>query len=439
MKIAFLAAGAAGMYCGSCMRDNAVARAMLRMGSDVVLVPLYTPLRVDGKDVSIDRVFYGGINVFLQQKLSLFRRTPRFLDRLFDSRALLNFSSKFAGMTKAEDLGELTLSTLRGEHGMQAKELDRLATWLGEELRPDVVNLPNSMFAGAARKIREATGATVVCSLSGEDLFLDSLPDAYRKPALDTLRDRCRQVDSFVAISAYYADFMADYLAVPPDRIDVVPLGLALDGFGRTGARPVDPFAVGYLARVAPEKGFHVLCDAFRILRTMPGAENARLRVAGWTGPRERPYLEANLARLADWGLADAVEAVGEVDFAGKLRFLDSVSVLSVPTVYRDPKGLFVLEALAHGVPVVMPNHGAFPELIASTGGGLLHEPENPEDLARQLHRVLVDREAADRMALRGGEAVRTRHTDTAMARATLDVYAKRAGARAPERRDAGR
>lgn len=428
MRIAFLAAGAAGMICGSCLRDNAVARALLGIGADVLLVPLYTPLKVEGGDVSLDRVFYGGINVYLQQKLRFFRRTPRLLDRAFDSRAVLNLSSKLAGMTRAEDLGDLAVSTLRGEHGMQAKELDRLARWLGDEIRPDIVNLPNSMFAGTARRLKDATGAPVVCSLTGEDLFLEGLPEPWKSEALEALRDRARDIDRFVAISGYYADFMAEYLRVPREKIDVVPLGIDSANFRPAPSRVTEPFTVAYMARIAPEKGFHVLCEAFRLLRAMPGAGDARLRAAGWLGPREKPYLEENVRRLREWGLESAFEYLGEVSLAEKAKFLSEASVLSVPTVYRDPKGLFALEALASGVPVVLPDHGAFPELIAATGGGLLHRPEDPDDLAEKLHRILTAREEADRMALRGREAVRARMTDLAMARETLDVYARLTG-----------
>ena len=77
MRIAHISAGAAGMYCGTCIHDNTLATALKRLGVDVALIPTYTPLRTDEQDVSIDRVFYGGINVFLQQKWSLFRHTPR--------------------------------------------------------------------------------------------------------------------------------------------------------------------------------------------------------------------------------------------------------------------------------------------------------------------------------------------------------------------------
>src|SRR5215510_10261567 len=129
MKIAFITSGAAGMYCGSCMKDNTLVAALGRLGHDALLIPTYTPIRTDEDDVSQGRVFFGGINVYLQQKYWLFRHTPWLLDRLLDFPPLLRWVSKFAVQIEARKLGELTVSMLRGEHGNQAKEVEKLAIW----------------------------------------------------------------------------------------------------------------------------------------------------------------------------------------------------------------------------------------------------------------------------------------------------------------------
>jgi glycosyltransferase involved in cell wall biosynthesis len=422
MKIAFIAAGAANMICGSCLRDAAVARAMTRLRHDVVLVPLYTPLRLDRDEGEAEPVFYGGINVYLQQKFEFFRKN-RIFDAVLNSRPALSLASKFAGMTRAEDLGQLAVSTLRGEEGSQAREIEKLADYLLSEIKPEIINLPNSMLIGLAPRIRKLTGVPVVCSLTGEDLFLEGLSEPYKSECIRLLREKARQVDGLIAISSYYARRMAALLDVPAETIHVVPLGLDAKGYGRSGPRPTNPFVIGYLARIAPEKGFHVLAEAFIEFKKMPGTEKAQLRAAGWLGPRDRPYLEKVRKQLSTAGLAESFTYAGEVTFEQKLAFLSDLSVLSVPTVYADPKGLFVLEALAHGVPVVQPNHGSFPELIDATGGGLLFEKENPKDLAARLHEPMINPALADSLAEKGRLAVRERMTDEAMARATLAVY----------------
>ena len=424
MRIAYITAGAAGMYCGSCMHDNALALALQKKGVDIALIPTYTPLRTDEEDATIDRVFYGGINVYLQQKSGLFRHTPWFVDRLLDRRALLNRLARFSGSTSAEDLGALTVSVLEGELGPQKKELRKLVRWLKEDFRPDLVQLTNSMFLGMAREMKRELGVPVLCSLQGEDIFLEGLIEPYHSDALRLLRERARDVDGFVATCDYYAGFMADYLDVARNRIHVVRLGIHLDGHGvMLRNLPDEPFTIGYLARICPEKGLHVLVDAFHQLTEQAGKEHLRLQVAGYLGTRDEAYFEDVCAQVDAWGLSDAFDYWGEVDRGQKIEFLNAVHVLSVPTPYRDPKGLFLLEAMANGVPVVQPRHGAFPEVIERTGGGFLVSPDSSETLAAGLLRVMNDKEGRAAMGQKGKEAVHRDFSDEKMAEATLGVY----------------
>ncbi len=424
MRIAYIAAGAADMYCGSCLHDNTLAAALQKMGHDAVLIPTYTPLRTDGADVSIDRIFFGALNVYLEQKAAAFRHSPGILHRLLDRPGLIRRAAKLGASTDPTELGDLTYSILQGEEGFQAKELEKLVAWLRDDLRPDVVHLTNSMFAGFARELKRQLGVPVVCSLQGEDLFLDQLREPWKTRVRELLRDRARDIDAFQVNSAWYAGTMAEYLGgIDPRRMFVVPLGLRLAGHeGGTERSGDGPLTIGYLARICPEKGLHVLVEAFRLLATRhPG--QVRLRVAGYLGARDRQYLEDLEARIAGWGLTGSYERVGEVDRDEKIRFLQSLDVLSVPTTYRDPKGLFVLEALANGVPVVQPRHGAFPEVVEATGGGLLVDPDSPEDLARGLEELLRDPGLRRELGQRGREAVHTRFDDRAEAEATIRVY----------------
>jgi glycosyltransferase involved in cell wall biosynthesis len=428
MRIAYIAAGAADMYCGSCLHDNSLAAALLKLGRDVTLVPTYTPLRTDGPNVSQDRVFFGALNVYLQQKAAAFRHAPpilgRPLARFLDHPGLIRRAARLGASTDPTELGDLTYSILQGEEGFQATELEKLVAWLRDDLRPDIVHLTNSMFAGFARSLKKELGVPVVCSLQGEDLFLDQLREPWRGRVRDLLSERARDIDAFQVNSAWYAGVMADYLGgIDSKRMFVVPLGLPLDGRGGGEPRPEGgPLTLGYLARICPEKGLHVLVEAFRHLAGQnPG--QVRLRVAGYLGARDRRYLEDLEAKIASWGLSDAYERVGEVDREEKIRFLQSLDILSVPTTYREPKGLFVLEALAEGVPVVQPRHGAFPEVIEATGGGLLVDPDSPEDLARGLDTLLKDPALRRELGQRGQSAVRDRFSDRAEAEATLRVY----------------
>ena len=426
MKIAYIAAGAAGMYCGTCIHDNTLAAALQRKGHEVALIPTYTPIRTDETDVSIDRVFYGGINVYLQQKSALFRHTPWMFDRLFDRPSLLNGLSRFSASTSAKDLGALTVSVLQGEEGQQKKELAKLVKWLKDSYQPDLVQLTNSMFVGFARKMKRMLGVPVLCALQGEDIFLEDLIEPYKSQALTLLQARAAEVDGYIAPCQYYADFMAEYLAIPANKIDVVHLGLNLSDHGAHQKNLAEtPFVIGYLARICPEKGLHLLVDAFYRLTNRVGSDRVQLKVAGYLSKKDEPYLEKLIQQIDTWGLSDAFDYWGEVDRHQKIDFLNSVHVLSVPTTYKESKGLFILEALANSVPVVQPRHGTFPELMAATGGGILVDPASPDSIAEGIFQLMNNPSYREQLGQQGKEAVHRGFSDDLMAEATLAVYRK--------------
>ena len=427
MKVAYITAGAAGMYCGTCIHDNMVATVLKKQGHNVALIPTYTPTRTDEANVSMNRVFFGGINVYLQQKLSIFRHTPWVFDKLFDNPALLNGLARFSGSTDARDLGELTVSMLRAEHGYQKKELAKLVKWLAEENKPDIVYLTNSMLVGFTTQIKETLEVPVICALQGEDIFLQDLIEPYKTEALALLRERATEADGFVAPCNYYAQFMADtYLGVSVDKIDIVPLGLNVDGHGL----PVEksdppPFIIGYLARICPEKGLHILVDAFCIVAEVFGADNVQLHVAGYLGKKDEPYLEELVNQIRNAGLLDSFIHHGEVTRTEKIDFLNRLHVFSVPTVYRESKGLSIIESLANGVPVAQPQHGTFPEMIDATGGGILVEPESAEALAMGIMELLNDAEQREYLGETGKINVHQKFNDAAVAAQLLKVFEK--------------
>ncbi|MFQ5928172.1 MAG: glycosyltransferase family 4 protein [Acidobacteriota bacterium] len=424
MRIAYIAAGAADMYCGSCIHDNTLAAALQKKGHEVALLPTYTPLRTDEPNVSMDHIFYGGINVYLQQKFALFRHTPWVLDSLFDRPILLNLVSQFSSTTNARDLGALTASVLKGERGHHQKELLKLVRWLKDSVKPEIVQLTNSMFVGLTRQIKQELQVPVLCALQGEDIFLQDLLEPYKSQVLELLRKRVPDVDGFIATSEYYADFMSQYLDIAREKIHVVRWGLNLQGYGKLAKNTgKNSFAIGYLARICPEKGLHLLVEAFHRLSERPNPDQLQLKVAGYLSKRDRPYFNCILQKISKWGLEDRFDYWGEVDRQQKIQFLNTLHVLSVPTTYREPKGLYVLEALANGVPVVEPRHGSFPELIQATGGGVLVNPDSVGALVEGIQSLVEDSEHRDRLARQGKEAVHRAFSDEMMAEATLAVY----------------
>ncbi len=423
MNILFITAGAAGMYCGSCLRDNALAAELKARGHDVLLVPLYTPTLTDEPNVSEPRVFFGGINVYLQQHAGLFRRTPALLDKLLDSSWLIKAATSGSFSTDPRSLGELTVSTLKGEDGFQRKEFCKLLQWLTSEPPPDVIQLPNALLASLAKPLKRELKRPVHCTLQGEDLFLDGLPDAHRRTSIELIRQNAAFVDRFTAVSEYYATFMSTYLSIPRDKIDVVPLGINLEGFAQRIVSSDRPFTVGYLARIAPEKGLHALCEAYVRFRQRPGVERAQLEVAGYMASDQQGYLREAGRRLQAAGLGNEFHYRGLLDREEKIRFLRNLDVFSVPTVYVEPKGLFLLEAMACGVPVIQPNHGAFPEMIAKTSGGVLVEADNSDRLADGIYNLWNDPARRAELGAHGFDGVRRHYSIARSAERMLEVY----------------
>jgi glycosyltransferase involved in cell wall biosynthesis len=423
MRIAYITAGAGNMVCGSCLRDNALAAAMLEAGHDVLLIPAYTPTRTDNANVSSNRIFLGGINVYLQSRFKLLRKLPAPIRRLLDSPWLLRLASRWGAKVDPAQLGQLTVSMLQGIDGGLCAEIGKLVRFLSEEFSPEIVNLPNSLLISLAPAIKAELKVPICCTLQGEDLFLNGLGEPYRSQSLQLIRKHAGSVDAFISVSRFGAQLMSETLGIDPSRIRIVPLGIDLRGFERRAAPEPEPFTIGYLARIAPEKGLHVLCDAYRCLRRHPGLPPSRLWAAGYLGPENRSYFQDIVKKMAAWGFSEDFRYHGELDRDGKLTFLQGLSVLSVPGPYADPKGLFLLEAAAAGIPVVQPRHGAFIEIVEGTGGGVLVDPGDPECLAEAILDLWQNPAKRKELADRGYEGVRKHFTAPQMAEKALQVY----------------
>jgi len=424
MRIIQLTAGTGSFYCGTCIRDNALVTALRDLGHDATMVPMYLPLILDETSAAAETpLFYGGVNVYLQEKVPLFRKTPRWLDRMFDTPALLDFAGRKATMTRASQLGELTVSTLRGEDGRQSKELARLVEWIAQS-PVDVICLSNILLIGLAKQIKAETGASVVCTLQGEDTFLDSLPAEDSRLAWDTIAERVTDIDAFVAVSKYHGDLMRKRAQIPADRIHVVHNGISLDGYPDEPPGVHDgPPVLGYLARMYRPKGLETLVDAYLIFRKRDRVKNLKLHVARSQTEADIPFVSQLKQRIDAAELADDFRLLPNIDRDDKIAFLCSLSVLSVPATYGESFGLYVIEAMAAGVPVVQPRHAAFPELIEATGGGVLCEPDDPEALAIAIEELLLDPQRARELGAAGQRAVRERFSVEYMAKQALQVF----------------
>jgi glycosyltransferase involved in cell wall biosynthesis len=314
---------------------------------------------------------------------------------------------------------------LEVEHGRLKKELGKMLSWLETEPRPDIVSLPYTLLIGLAAPLKKALDAPICCTLQGEDLFLEGLQEPYRSRALDLIRQNIPHVDCFLAVSDYYAEFMCRYLGIPEHKLEVARLGVNADGYRDAPGTLNQEFRIGYFARIAPEKGLHVLADAYRLVRREE--PHCRLDAAGYMASEHRAYLQGIERQLREWNLP--FQYHGVLDRPQKIAFLESIDVLSAPTVYADPKGIFVLEGMAAGVPFVQPHHGTFREMAERTGGGILVEPENPESLAEGLLSLMRNPELRTQLAWKAHRGVRAHYTVEQMAEQTVAIFARQRAA----------
>lgn len=430
MKFIQLTPGTGGMYCGNCFRDNALVTALRAMGHEALMVPLYLPLTLDEADASRETpVFFGGISVYLEQKFPLFRWAPDWLRQLLASRRLLAQAAGHSAKTRAEDVGDILISMLRGPDGRQARELESLIAWLKAGTVPDAICLSNALLLGMAGPLKRALGTRLICFLQGEDSYVDSLIERFRNPAWQLLREKGADVDLFIAPNRFYAGVMTERLGLDPGKVRVVPDGIHLDdawerrpAAGGAGDEAASVPTLGYFARMCSEKGLGLLVEAFMELRRRGTVPGLKLKVGGGCGPSDESYVAGLKQALARAGLAAAVSWHPNVDRDHKIDLLKSLTVFSVPATYPEAFGLYLAEALAAGVPVVQPRRASFPEFIEATGGGVLYEADNPGALVEALEGLLLNPDKARALGETGRRAVHEHFSARRMAENFCDA-----------------
>lgn len=425
MKIVHVVPGSGGsFYCENCMRDTALVKALQRTGHDVLMVPMYLPLFGDHAESDEAPVFFGAVNLYLKEKFPIYRHAPRWLRRLLDSGPVLKWAARRAGSTRATGLEDMTLSMLRGESGRQAQELSQLVDWLEREIRPDVVHLSNALLIGLARQIKSRLHVPVVCTLQDEDTWLDSMSGSYAAMTWRTLGERSEDVDAFIGVSAFYGEAMRSRIGFPADKLHTVHIGIDLSGHG-TAALDLDPPVIGYLSRMCQSLGLDTLVEAFVLLKRKPRFNGLKLRVTGGHTGDDGAFVEGLKRKLDAVSMLQDAEFIPEFGRSERLQFLGSLSLMSVPVPGGEAFGVYQIEAMASGVPVVQPKIGAFPELVAATGGGVIYEPHTVEGLASAIETLLDDPSALRALGTRGRRTVHRDFGVERMAERLTEIYEK--------------
>ena len=426
MKIVNIVPGFGGtFYCGNCLRDSAYVNSLRELGHDATTLPMYLPLTLSGEKTNEEApVFYGAVNIYLKQQFPLFRHMPGWMENMFDSKPMLRFAAKKSGSTRAHGLEQLTESMLLGEEGHQHHELSQLVDFLKNHEKPDVVHFSNALLLGMARQIREEVKVPVVCSLQDEDVWVDAMEPAWRGKIWQLMAEKSRDVDAFVAVSTWFAGVMQEKMNISPDKMNVVHIGVKPETY--TYSIPAtSPPAIGYLSRICEENGFEILVDAFILLKAEDRFKNLKLKVTGGMTGDDHPFFQHQLKKMENLQLLDDFEIHHDFTTESLGGFFKSLTVLSVPVLKGEAFGLYQIEALASGVPLVQPGLGAFPEIISATGGGLIYHPNTPESLAETLSELLADPGKLEQMSRAGRKSVEESFDSRLLIKKMMEVYNK--------------
>jgi glycosyltransferase involved in cell wall biosynthesis len=384
---------------------------------------MYLPSDLEGNaHIAETPVFYGAINVFLKEKLPFYRHAPEWIERLLDSSVLLQLAAKKSGSTRATGLEEMTLSMLHGDRGRQASELDHLIRYLRNEIAPDVVHLSNSLLLGLAHRLKNDLGTSVVCSLQDENEWVDLMDEYYQSQVWNLMAEKAVDVDLFVTASQFYSNQSQKQLKIPADKIKVIYGGIDFDGYQRS-TLPFDPPVIGYLCRMSEYFGLGILVDAFIELKKESRFKDLGLYLTGGYSSDDKPFVNRQLKKISEHGFAEDVRVFKDFCKDNRIKFLKSLTVLSVPVPTGEAFGAYQVEALAAGVPIVQPNVGCYPEFIEMTKGGVIYEPNTGEKLATAIASLLSDQEKVRKLGEQGRRVVLEQFSMDQMAKNIEGIY----------------
>jgi len=423
MKIVYIVPGFGGtFYCGNCLRDSGVVASLKSMGHDAVTLPMYLPLTINGQQNEDGvPVFYGAVNIYLKQ-FPVFRHMPKWFEKLMNSPSILKFAAKKSGSTRASGLEDLTESMLLGADGHQGEELQQLVDFLKYHEKPEVIHVSNVLLLGMAKKLRDEVKVPVVYSLQDEDVWVDAMHADRREKMWQLLAEKAQDVDAFIAVSDFFASVMQKKISIPDEKLHVLHVGVRPETY--TYSAPAEnPQIIGFVSRICEENGFEILVDAFLLLKEKPVFHSLKLKATGGMTGDDTKFINKQINKLKQKNLLADFEIQKNFDQSALGDFFSSVTVVSVPVLKGEAFGLYQIEALASGVPLVQPALGAFPEIVNVAGGGVIYEPNTPAALAEKLSEVLLNPSELERMSLAGRKSVEKHFDCSVQSRKMVEIY----------------
>ena len=423
MNIIQIIPGSGGsFYCGNCLRDSKYFNALRAEGHQVTKIPMYLPLFADEHDISDIPIFYGAISLYLKQVYPVFRKAPKWIDNLLNSKPLMKMAASMAGSTRAKGLEDMTVSMLLGEQGEQKAELDEMVNWIAEHCKPDIIHISNALLLGLAKRLKEKIGVPVLCSLQDEDVWIDPMQPKFQKKIWDLMHNRAKDVDMLVSVSNFFAGVMKNRMNLPDEKIKTIHLGVDVEDYQYISTREKER-NVGYISRMCYKDGFDIVVDAFIEMKKKPGFEDVKLIATGGSTGDDTQFNKEQKRKLKENNLLDSFEILP--DFEGKEvnDFFKRVALVSVPVRIGEAFGMYMLESMASGVPVVQPALGAFPEIIGISGGGVTYMPNTPEKLSETWAELLNNPYKLEDLSKKGYEGTMKKFNIHNHAKEIISLY----------------
>ncbi len=407
MNIIQIIPGSGGsFYCGNCLRDSKYVDALRKQGHQVVKIPMYLPLFSDEHDIGEIPIFYGAIAMYLKQVYPVFRKMPGWFEKLLNSKPMMKMAASMAGSTRAKGLEDMTISMLLGEQGQQKEELDKMVDWIVEHCKPDIIHISNALLLGLARRLKEKTGVPVLCSLQDEDVWVDAMQPKFQQKIWDLMHERSEDVDALVAVSNYFADEMKKRMNLNSEKIHTFYLGVDAEDYKYIPVQE-KPRNVGYISRMCHKDGFDIVVNAFIDLKKKQGFDDVKLIATGGLTGDDKKFLKEQKQKIKDNNLEDSFEIIEEFEGDARHNFFSKVSIVSVPVRIGEAFGMYLLESMASGIPVVQPALGAFPEIVEKSGGGVIYSPNTPKKLSETWADLLSHPEKLEKLSRDGYEGTK--------------------------------
>jgi len=425
MKIVFVVPGFEGtFYCQNCIRDIDLIEGFRNNNYDAILAPVYMPSRLNNSLEAETPVFFGAVNVYLREKLPFYNLVPKFLRKILDSRKLLNWISKKSDSTDPKGLEEMTLSVMKGDEGKHHQDLKKMIDWLKNDIKPDIVHVSNLLLTGIAVQIKKELGIKVFVSLQDENTWIDLMDMNYQKKIWDVVYQSSSYVDSFISVSQYYKDFVMEKTSLPSDKINVSWVGVPSKNF--VSNKPsFDPPIIGFISRISKSLGFDILLDAFIELKKLVEYKDLRLRVTGGMSSYDKPFIKEQFKKIKKHNLSSFIEWEADLFKTDMPAFFKGLTVVSVPAPNGEAFGLFQLQALASGIPLVLPAKGAFSEVIAATKGGVTFESVTVAELSKTLNSLLSNPEKVYSLSTSGLKSIEEKFSIDQSVKRLLNIYSK--------------